>query len=203
MNKSLYNNFKKGIIHIGAHKGEEREYYKNIGLNVLWIEAIPSVFEKLEKNIKGYEKQECINQLISDVDKKEYTFHVSSQTSRSSLLKFTDHHHSDPHFYHKEDIVLTSKRMDTLIKEFDIDMNKFDAVVTDCQGADYFVLNSFGDYLSNIDFINSEVMVKEIYEGAKTEEHINKLLKNKGFNKITNKPYIIKGSQRDNFYVRQ
>ena len=41
----------KGVLHIGAHRGVEAPAYASLQRNVMWIEAIPSVFEDLLKNI--------------------------------------------------------------------------------------------------------------------------------------------------------
>lgn len=55
-----------GVMHIGANTGQERDLYKKYNLNVLWIEPIPKIYEKLEKNIKGYKNQKAIKALITD-----------------------------------------------------------------------------------------------------------------------------------------
>lgn len=38
-----------GVVHVGANLGQERELYEHYGLNVLWVEPIPEVFEQLKK----------------------------------------------------------------------------------------------------------------------------------------------------------
>ena len=42
----------KGIIHVGANVGQEKEEYDNNSLEVLWIEPIPEIFDQLQINIK-------------------------------------------------------------------------------------------------------------------------------------------------------
>lgn len=34
----------RGVIHVGANAGQERELYAAFGLHVIWIEPIPDVF---------------------------------------------------------------------------------------------------------------------------------------------------------------
>src|SRR5262245_45342089 len=41
----------KGIIHVGANVGQERDDYATYGLNVLWIEPIPWLFAQLKSRI--------------------------------------------------------------------------------------------------------------------------------------------------------
>src|SRR5882762_6712763 len=55
-----------GVIHVGAHAGEERDQYAKLGLRVIWIEPIPEVFERLQANIAGYPDQRAIQSLITD-----------------------------------------------------------------------------------------------------------------------------------------
>jgi len=195
---NLLNKIKKGVIHVGGNLGQASKSYGN--LNVLWVEPIPNVFKKLEDNIKPYPSQKALNYLISVTDDKEYNFNVSNQSARSSFLPFTTHHFSDVKFQHIETLTLRSIRMDTLIKKHKINLNDYDALVTDCQGADYFVLNSFGELINHFSYIKSEVMISEIYKGLVNEEYINKFLKSKGFNLISDFPYRLRNTQRDNIY---
>jgi FkbM family methyltransferase len=191
---------KKGVIHIGANIGQERGTYGS--LNVLWIEPIPSIFNQLVFNIKNFPTQTALNYLISDVDGKEYDFYVSNQSDRSSFLKFTDHHFKDKGFTHTETLKLKSIRMDTLIDNLKIDLSDYDGVVTDCQGADYFAIKSFGDYINHFSYIKSEVMRSEIYEGLKDESEINQYITSFGFSLVSNDEYAINGTQRDNTYIK-
>src|SRR5262245_39160733 len=58
----------KGVIHIGASWGQERDIYAAAGLPVIWIEAIPEMFEELQRNIEGYPDQRAFNYLLTDRD---------------------------------------------------------------------------------------------------------------------------------------
>ena len=40
-----------GVVHIGANTGQERDMYHRLGLRVLWVEPIPSVFAQLRENL--------------------------------------------------------------------------------------------------------------------------------------------------------
>ena len=195
---NFINNIKKGIIHIGGNVAQEAEHYGN--LNVLWIEPIPSVFNQLQKNIQKYPTQKGLNYLISDIDGKHYNFNVSSQSARSSFLEFTDHHFKDPNYSHTETLKIKSIRMDTLIRKHKINLDDYDALVTDCQGADYFVLKSFAEYLKHFSYIKSEVMTREIYKDLKGENIINEHLNLHDFELISNFPYRFKKTQRDNIW---
>ena len=49
----------KGIIHVGAHRGEEAPVYEWFGKKVLWFEANPYIFKDLEDNIYKYKYQKA------------------------------------------------------------------------------------------------------------------------------------------------
>ena len=48
-----YNTKIKGVIHVGAHTGEEHKTYVDMGIsNIAYFEPLPHIFEKLISNIK-------------------------------------------------------------------------------------------------------------------------------------------------------
>jgi hypothetical protein len=59
-------NFKpKGVLHIGGSTGQERFFYAEAGIeNVIWVEALPNVFQTLKQNVSGYPKNICLNACI-------------------------------------------------------------------------------------------------------------------------------------------
>src|ERR1700741_4322955 len=58
----------RGVVHVGANHGAERHVYAKYGLKVVWIEAIPDVFELLTQNIQDFPHQRAINALITNED---------------------------------------------------------------------------------------------------------------------------------------
>src|SRR5262249_54407190 len=82
----------KGLIHIGAHHGQERRMYAKWDLDVLWVEAAPGIFEKLCENIEPYPSQSAANYSVTDRDDAEYVFHIANnQGESSSILELGDH----------------------------------------------------------------------------------------------------------------
>src|ERR1700681_3357435 len=55
-----------GLIHVGANIGQERDMYAALNLDVIWIEAIPDVFEQLVANLAGFPKQRAYHLLITE-----------------------------------------------------------------------------------------------------------------------------------------
>ncbi len=65
-----YNLDIKAVIHLGASEGQERFIYDSMGVAVIWVEAIPSVYVKLYDNVTNiynlqYPVQACIGKDIS------------------------------------------------------------------------------------------------------------------------------------------
>ena len=75
-----------GVVHVGANSGQERDVYRDLGLRVLWIEAINEVFDELVRNIAGHPKQKSLCALLTDRDGAEYQFHIASNSGASSSI---------------------------------------------------------------------------------------------------------------------
>ena len=78
-----------GVIHIGAHYGQEGQRYSNLGVKVLWVEAIPKVYEQLVLNISVFSNQVAFCALLGDKNDEIIEFNLSSNAlASSSIFKF-------------------------------------------------------------------------------------------------------------------
>jgi len=71
------------ILHIGAHKCEEDNLYKSIGVkdeNILWIEGNPDLIQPERKNM--------FQAIISNCDNEEVEFKITNQWRILFYLKF-------------------------------------------------------------------------------------------------------------------
>jgi len=73
-----------GVIHVGANAGQERELYAKLGLRVIWIEAIPEVFEKLKANVENFPRQRALKCLVTDQD--NVAIPISHSRQRGTLF---------------------------------------------------------------------------------------------------------------------
>jgi len=71
------------ILHIGAHFGQEAEYYHNLGKPVLWIEANTETFLQLASNISKFHNQIALN-LLAGSKNEIVNFYVTSNRGLSS-----------------------------------------------------------------------------------------------------------------------
>ena len=75
-----------GVIHIGAHIGQEREIYFKSGVKVIWVEADPEIHKQLVDNIKAYMNQEAVCALIGQDQLESRVFYISSNSGKSSSV---------------------------------------------------------------------------------------------------------------------
>jgi len=172
----------RGVIHIGANKGQERHFYHSLGLNVLWVEPIPDVFARLCKNIARYPQQQALEALLLDQDGQDVTLHIASNGgASSSVFAFNQQEGflSDLTFTH--DIKLKTKTLTSLVKENHVDLATYDALVLDTQGSELLILQGGKDLLGKFRFIQVEATETEVYNGAAKASEITSFLDGIGF----------------------
>ena len=171
-----------GVIHVGAHTGEERDFYSRYDLDVLWIEPAPDVFKRLSNNIACYPKQKAVNYLITDQDNSDYDFHLSNNDGNSSsILGFKKHADIWPEIKMINTIKLKSRTLDSVIAEVP---HRYDALVMDTQGSEMLVLKGAVDTLQSIRLIKTEAADFEIYEKCTTEADLCDYLGKLGFDLV-------------------
>lgn len=178
------------VIHVGANSGQEREVYRRHGLKVVWIEPIPSVFERLKHNLIQYPDQIALQALVTDQDGKEYTFHVASnEGASSSILEFADHTAIWPEVKFDRSIALKSSTLSTLLRKHSIVPNKRDALVMDTQGSELLVLKGALPLLKQFKFIKTEVADFEMYKGCCQLNELAEMLGAYGYREEFREPF--------------
>jgi FkbM family methyltransferase len=172
----------KGIIHVGAHKGQEAEFYASNNKSVIWVEALPQVFATLEKKVAEYPNQQAINALVTDTDGKEYKFNISNNSVSSSLFEFGDAKDNlFPQLKMVDSARLVGKTLSTIYREFNIDGSKFDFLLLDVQGAELMVLKGAESVLHNFKYILAEISTVNIYKNGVLWDELKTFLNEKGF----------------------
>jgi FkbM family methyltransferase len=203
--RDLCNKYKfipKGIIHIGAHKAEEIDSYNSLGIKkVVWIEGNPDLIEGIKNKLSNYKNQIVLNYLVSDVDDKEYNFNITNNGESSSILELEKHLVHHPHIFVSDKKSLVSKKADTIIKENNINIEDYNFLNLDIQGAELLALKGFSDNLKHIDYIYSEVNTADVYSGCAKIEEIDSFLDGYGFKRVETK--ITEYEWGDAFYVKE
>lgn len=173
----------KGVIHVGASYGQERDVYADLGLPVVWIEAHPDVYAGLKSNLVGrYAEQRALNYLVTDKDDEEYNFGVSNNSGfSSSIFPLKEHKEVWPDIEYADYRSLKSKTLKSIVEIEGIDLSQFDALILDTQGAELKVLEGAEDILKHFRFIRSEASDVELYEGGCLDHQLDSFLKVHGF----------------------
>ena len=173
----------RGVLHLGASVGQEAEEYERAGIkNVIWVEAIPSVFRQLEAHVHPM-GHTCINAIVSDVDGKEVEFNVASnQGQSSSFLQFGTHAKEHPNVKFTSRFKATTSRVDTLLR------NRGDVIEggrwflnADLQGAELMAIRGMGDLLREFDWAYIEVNEAPLYVGCALLPEVDAFMTKAGF----------------------
>lgn len=155
-----------GVVHIGAHRGEELQKYIDLGADsIVWIEANPDVFLELQENIAKSPPEVTnilLNALCTDKDHEPTKFYIIEGPDAgyqvgnkgcSSILvpngRFIP--------WMKKEIVMDSITVDTLFEENNLNFSDYSLMSMDVQGAELLVLKGAEKLLQNIHEINIEV----------------------------------------------
>lgn len=175
----------RGVVHVGANRGQERRKYARRRLPVVWVEPIPEVFELLERNIAGFERQRAIRALVSDTDGATVKFNIADNGGRSSsMLELTGHRDVWPHVDFSHSIELETVTLPTLLVREKVELTGFDALVMDTQGAEMKVLRGAAPILDRFTWIKAELFGFEAYAGACQRPEVDAFLAGHGFRPV-------------------
>ena len=173
----------KGIVHIGAHYGEEIQEYVDNGIQKI------TVFEPLSKNFNILsQRMQYVNANIQGhqvaLGSKKGTatmFLSSNEAQSSSILKPKQHLelHPDVSFDGTEQVEVS------LLDDYDIGESNF--INIDVQGYELEVFKGGKKTLEKIDYIYCEVNRGEVYEGNAMVEELDEFLSSYGFVRVETK----------------
>lgn len=171
----------RGIIHIGAHLMEEREDYLSLGLdNTIWIEANENKYKKICELVKNT-KEKAFSCVVSDEDDKQVNFHVTNNGQSSSILELEKHLVHHPQVHVVDTFKMKTTQMYTLIKSNNINLESYNFINLDIQGAELLALKGFCDLLHKFNFIYTEVNTNHIYKDCALIKEIDDYLLSFGF----------------------
>ena len=192
----------RGVIHVGAHEGKEYGKYRQLGVEkILFIEANPKVYQKLEEKFAEIEDVKTVNCAISN--KKGTTkLHITSMDQSSSLLPLKLHSEVYPNIKETCQITVKSTTLDALVTDIGMSPEEFNILNLDIQGAELMALQGAVSTLKHIDAVNTEVNFDELYEGCAHIDQIDDFMSDRGFaRRATTTPYH--ASWGDALYVKK
>jgi len=172
--KKKYNMNIKGIIHIGAHRGEELEKYIYNGIqDIILFEPLSLNFKILERNASDLNANISGYQVALGNEEKLVTMYVSdNEQQSSSILKPKLHlqNHPTVGFPGTEEVEM--KRLDSYLEETD----NYNFINMDVQGYELEVLKGAAETLNRIDYVYCEVNRDEVYENNAYVEELDEFL---------------------------
>ncbi len=173
-----------GVLHIGAHECEEMGDYIRIGIshkNVYWVEAMKNkVYEMKRKD----PTLNIYHVVASDKDDEEVTLNVTNNGQSSSIFEFGTHekHHPYVNIVRKENYKTT--RLDTLIKNENIPIEKLNFLNMDIQGSELKAVKGLGDHLKTFDYLYSEVNREHLYKDCCLIDELEEYIGQYGFKRV-------------------
>jgi FkbM family methyltransferase len=179
-----------GLIHIGANVGQEAELYAQHNLDVIWVEPIPNVFDRLKQNIALYPKQVALEALVTDKDDEEYTLRIANNTgASSSIYDLKDHRDIWPDIHYVDNLQKKSVTLPTLLKIQHIDFSKYQMLVLDTQGSELLVLKGAKQIINQFKAIKTEVADFEAYKDGCVLDDMIRFMQENGFGEVERIPF--------------
>lgn len=155
-----------GVIHVGAHLGEEAEIYAAQGVtDVVWVEGNPDLIAQLTENVARY-GHIVIAGLVSETDDTPVEFNIANNGYSSSLLELGTHTTAHPDVFFTETKHLVAHRLDTLLERAGVDLSRFNYLCMDLQGAELMCLRGAPNALGVVDYVYTEINEDELYVGC-------------------------------------
>ena len=187
----------KGVLHIGAHIGQEYNTYQRLGINnVMFFEPVPSTFQRLKENVG--DNAILVNTALGNIEGEVEMFTETINEGQSSSVLQPDYHlvqHPNIQFNGKETVKIT--KLDNFIE----DKDKYNFINVDVQGYELEVFKGGSEFLNTIDYIMTEVNRAELYKGCAKIEELDSFLSGYGFERV--ETTWDGGTWGDAFYVKR
>ncbi len=187
--KTLLNKYNikiKGVLHIGAHEGEEKEIYTtyfNIPeQSIVWVDGNKEKVDELKQ--KGFQN---VFEAVLDETERTVEFHITDNTQASSLLTLNHYAGFYNSIHIQKSIICTTKKLSTFFKEIKYNPSDYNIWNLDIQGSELHVLRGSKELLSSCDAIYTEVNQEEVYKGCGLIDELDLLLTEYGFKRVMTK----------------
>lgn len=176
-----------GVVHAGAHIGQEAEDYEKCGIErVLWIEANPDLVEVLNERVYPY-GHVTVCACLGARDGEQVTFHIadsadgSNRGQSSSVLALGTHAQVHPDVKFVAEQPMVTQTLATLMAQYwpwEVGPN---FINLDLQGYELECLRGAEPVLERFDWIYTEVNEDPLYEGCALLPQMQGWLAERGF----------------------
>lgn len=194
-----YNLKIKGVLHIGAHYGQEHiEYLIHNIHNIIYFEPLKNNFNVLLKNIQFGETIKAYNIALGNFEGEIDMFvETTNQGMGSSILEPDKHLTQYPGIvFDKKETVLINK-----LDNIQYDRNLFNLINIDVQGYELEVFKGATKSLEYIDYIITEINRDTLYKNCVQENELDLFLSNFAFVRV--ETFWAGGTWGDALYIKQ
>lgn len=170
----------KGLIHVGAHYGQEYKIYQKLGIaRLIFFEPLVQNLEILKTHV---DKKAKLFQLALGNENKKVKMYVESANNgmSSSILKPQKHLEQYPQIVFDQEEIVEMVRLDDFLSE----KENYNFLTIDVQGYELEVLKGSRETLNNISGILTEVNRDELYSNCVRVEQLDNFLKNLDFYRV-------------------
>ena len=185
-----------GVIHVGAHYGQEYPDYINTFGNITthWFEPLNDAFEKLTDLLKYPNVHLYKYALGNGYANTEIFVDSGTDGQSSSLLKPLDHINLFPH-------ITFDNKQQVNVRPLDyFDIVDSNVLVLDTQGYELKCLQGATKTLQSIKYVFSEYNTNQMYENCPSLDDLNNFLIGQGF--TLKEQYITDGCWGDAFWSK-
>lgn len=178
-----------GALHLGAHLGQEAPAYAAAGLAVVWVEALPHIYERLAARLKSFPRQRALCAVLGDVDGKKVSFNVSNNWEgvSSSLFEFGPYAAGEKSLWPELDLKMIDRielemtTLDHLLERERVDPAAHDHWSLDLQGAELLALKGAARAVASCRSMLVEVSSARVYQGGVLYDEVAAHLRDCGF----------------------
>jgi FkbM family methyltransferase len=165
-----YNLQIEGIIHVGAHMGQEYEMYNKLGITeIVWFEPVKETYQKLIYNLP--KSSLTYNVALGDeVGEKEMFIETVNGGQSSSILEPGTHLETYPNITFDTRQIVQMQRLDNY--KFSV----YNMLNMDVQGYELEVLKGSENTLNHIDIIYTEINTEDVYKGCVHVDQLDEFL---------------------------
>lgn len=168
-----------GVIHAGAHLGEEAEAYQRARIRrVLWIEANVELIPSLAAHVAPY-GHEVAHALLAAEPHDALDFNVSNNGQSSSVLALGTHADVYPDITFVDTQTMPARTLDNVCAGRGAIGYEF--LNMDLQGYEMECLRGAEQVVEKLKWVYSEVNVDELYVGCALIDEMDDWLGGRGF----------------------
>lgn len=202
--KEKYGVSPKGVLHVGAHIGEEADAYAAAGVErVIWVEPHPDALPSLWKNVGTRAGHIVIPRAACETDGEKVKLYKTSNICSSSLLPLKKHKEKHPDVGACGTVSVETVRIDSIFKTILFKPSDFEFLNMDIQGAELIALKGAHEYLKSCKWIYTEVNEEELYEGCVLTGYLEYFLNTYGFKLAEKRLFSATHGWGDALFVRK